>query len=49
MAFPSCFERTEEGEEIHGGVREAGAAAGPVKPTCLLPCWSMSRKTAFVG
>ena len=37
MAFLSCFERTEEGEEIHGGVREAGAAEGPVKPTCLLP------------
>jgi hypothetical protein len=28
---------------------EAGAAAGPVKPTCLLPCPSMHSEAACVG
>jgi hypothetical protein len=45
MAFLSCFERTEEGEGIYGGVWEAGAAAGPLKPTCP----SMRRKAACLG
>jgi hypothetical protein len=28
---------------------EAGAATGPVKPTCLLPCPSMRSEAACVG
>jgi hypothetical protein len=28
---------------------EAGAAAGPMKPTCLLPCLSMCSEAACVG
>ena len=30
-------------------VWEAGGAAGPVKPTCLLPCLSMRSEAACVG
>jgi hypothetical protein len=30
-------------------LREVGAATGPVKPTCLLPCPSMLSEAACVG
>ena len=32
-----------------GVLWEAGGAAGPVKPTCLLPCPSMRSEAACVG
>jgi hypothetical protein len=35
--------------ESSAKMREAGAAAGPMKPTCLLPCPSMHSEAACVG
>ena len=32
-----------------GEMWEAGAAAGPVKPACLLPCPNMCSEAACVG
>jgi hypothetical protein len=30
-------------------MQEVGAAAGPMKPTCLLPCLSMHSEAACMG
>ena len=42
-----CWELNSGPLEEH--LWEAGAAAGPMKPTCLLPCLSMCNEAACVG
>ena len=48
-SFLSTFKGVTQSTTLQRQVWEAGAAAGPMKPTCLLPSLNMRSEAACVG